>query len=46
MSKCGGAAYGILRSWTTLIVTPPDDNNKFGGVTTLQDNNKIKIIEI
>jgi hypothetical protein len=22
-----------------ICVTPPNDNNRFGGVTTLQDNN-------
>jgi hypothetical protein len=22
-----------------IYVTPPNDNNRFGGVTTLQDNN-------
>jgi hypothetical protein len=27
-------------------VTPPNNNNKFGGITMLQDNNKIKTIEI
>jgi hypothetical protein len=25
-------------------VTPPNDNNRFGAITTLQNNNKIKII--
>jgi hypothetical protein len=27
-------------------VTPPNNFNKFGGVTTLQDNNKTQAIEI
>jgi hypothetical protein len=27
-------------------VTPPNDNTRFGGITTLQDNNKTKTIRI
>jgi hypothetical protein len=27
-------------------VTPSNNNNRFGGVTTLQDNNKTKTIEL
>jgi hypothetical protein len=30
----------------SLSVTPPNNFNKFGGVTTLQDNNKTQAIEI
>jgi hypothetical protein len=29
-----------------LFVTSPNNNNRFGGVTMLQDNNKTKVIEI
>jgi hypothetical protein len=29
-----------------MTVTPPNDNNRFEGVTTLQDNNKTKTIGI
>jgi hypothetical protein len=31
---------------TFLIVTPPNNNTRFGGVTTLQDNKKTKTIDI
>jgi hypothetical protein len=31
---------------TFLIVTPPNNNTRFGGVTTLQDNKKTKAIDI
>jgi hypothetical protein len=31
---------------STVFVTPLNNFNKFGGVTTLHDNNKTKAIEI
>jgi hypothetical protein len=34
----------VLRT-QSVCVTPPNNFNKFGGVTTLQDNNKTKAIE-
>jgi hypothetical protein len=33
--------YGFIQ----IIVTPPTTTTRLGGVTTLQDNNKIKAIE-
>jgi hypothetical protein len=36
----------VNTSLVGIFVTPPNTINKFGGVTTLQDNNKTKAIEI
>jgi hypothetical protein len=35
-----------IYEFTFLIVTPPNNNTMFGGVTTLQDNKKTKAIDI
>jgi hypothetical protein len=36
----------LLSASYTFTVTPPNNFNKFGGVTMLQDNNKTQAIEI
>jgi hypothetical protein len=38
------SSENINNLWDTFV-TPPNNFNKFGGVTTLQDNNKTNAIE-